>query len=156
MANFLDREQQISVVHHLAEGNSIRATSRLVRVHRNTVMNLLADFGPSCGHFMDLAFGNLRLEHLQIDEIWTFVGKKQGRLTDDEREDDPTIGDIDLFTAIDEATKLVPAFALGKRTKETACELVDTLAERIVWRPGAQHDVQISTDGIACCGCSVS
>ncbi|MCH8830269.1 MAG: hypothetical protein IID45_11895 [Planctomycetes bacterium] len=147
MANILDREKQISVVHHLAEGNSIRATSRLCRVHRNTVMNLLADFGPSCGHFMDLAFGNLRLDHIQIDEIWTFVGKKQGQLTDEERADDPTIGDIYLFTALDEETKLVPAFVLGKRTKANACELADTLAERIVWRPGGQDEIQISTDG---------
>lgn len=88
------REKQISVVHHLVEGNSIRATSRLTRVHRNTVMNLLTEFGPSCQLFMDLAFDNLRLEHIQIDEIWTFVGKKQGRLTDMEKDEDSTIRDI--------------------------------------------------------------
>jgi hypothetical protein len=80
MANILDREKQISVIHHLAEGNSIRATSRLTRVHRNTIMDLLATFGPSCHHMMDLSFGNLHLEHLEIDEIWTFVEKKQRKL----------------------------------------------------------------------------
>ena len=147
MANHLKHEKQISVVHHLAEGNSIRATSRLTRIHRDTVMNLLTAFGPSCQHFMDLSFGNLRLEHIQIDEIWTFVGKKQGRLTDKEKDEDPTVGDIYLFTALDEETKLVPAYVLGKRTKENACELADTLSERLVRRPGARDDVQISTDG---------
>ncbi len=113
MANVLTREKQISVVHHLAEGSGLRSTSRLTRVHRTTVMNLLVEFGAGAKHFMDLAFGNLRLEHVQIDEIWTFVGKKQGRLTHKEKDEDPTIGDIYLFTALDEDTKLVPAFVLG-------------------------------------------
>ena len=147
VANNLTREKQIDVIHHLAEGNSIRATSRLTRVHRNTVMNLLVEFGTGSGHFMDLAFSNIRIEHVEIDEIWTFVQKKQARLTEQEKDEDPTIGEISLFTALDKDTKLGPAFVVGKATKDHAVELAEARADRIVWRPGARGDVQVSTDG---------
>jgi hypothetical protein len=101
MANHLTGAKQVSVLHHLAEGNSIRATSRLCWVHRNTVMRHLIGFGESCQHFMDLSFANLHLSHLQIDEIWTFVGKKQGTLTDSEKSNpDTEFGDAYLFIGL--------------------------------------------------------
>jgi IS1 family transposase len=146
MSNTLKTEKQISVIHHLAEGNSIRATSRLCRVHRDTIMRLLNDIGPACKNFMDLSFGNLSLRHLEIDEIWTFCGKKQGTLTEAEK-DDPTIGDIYLFIALDEDTKLIPAYVLGKRNRENTEKIADMLAERLVHHPDGHDDVAISTDG---------
>ena len=42
-------------------------------------MNLMVDFGQKCKAFMDTQFRGLTLEHVEVDEIWTFVQKKQGR-----------------------------------------------------------------------------
>ena len=54
-------------------------------------MRILNNIGPACKSFMDLSFENLSLRHLEIDEIWTFCGKKQGSLTEEEK-DDPSGG----------------------------------------------------------------
>jgi IS1 family transposase len=52
--------------------------------------------------------------------MWTYVGKKQSRLTVDEKQERYDAGDIYLWTAIDQTTKLVPTFALGKRSADSA------------------------------------
>ena len=109
-------------------------------------MRILNDIGPACKNFMDLSFGNLSLKHIEIDEIWTFCGKKQGTLTEEEK-DDPTIGDIYLFIALDEETKLIPAYVLGKRNRENTDKIAGMLADRLVYRPDGREDVAISTDG---------
>ena len=57
--------------------------------------------------------------HLQCDEIWTYVGKKQARLRPEERYT-PGIGDQYVFIALDAETKLVPCFEVGKRNMNTA------------------------------------
>ena len=93
---------------------------------------------------------NISLNHLQYDEIWTFVLKKQGRLKPQEAGND-RIGDQYLFVALDEETKLVPSFVLGKRNTENTEALMDDLARRIVvpdlLLPGPRP--LVSTDGWA-------
>jgi IS1 family transposase len=88
------------------------------------------------------------LSHLQCDEIWTFVQKKQGRLKPEEAHN-TAIGDQYLFIALDEETKLIPSFVLGKRTRETTALFIDELAQRVVHRESFQqgHHLRISTDG---------
>ncbi len=54
----------------------------------------------------------------------------------------PTIGDQFLFIGIDEETKLIPTFALGKRTMETTRTFINDLADRLV-----TNYPQLSTDG---------
>ena len=87
MSNHLPREKQIEVLHHLVEGNTLRSTARLTGVHRTTIMKLMVTFGRRCKAFMNARLRNLTLEHVEVDEIWTFVEKKQGRLTPEEKAD---------------------------------------------------------------------
>src|SRR5262245_52989305 len=109
MANVLPREKKLAVLRLLVEGNSIRSTERITGVNRNTIMSLLAKFGSACKEWLDLNLCNLHLEHVEIDEIWTFVRKKQKELQGFEIID-PEIGDIYVFTAIDQKTKLLASF----------------------------------------------
>ena len=81
MANFLPREKQIEVLHHLVEGNTLRSTARLTGVHRTSIMDLMVRFSQACKRFMDAQLRDITLRHVEVDEIWTFVGKKQGRLS---------------------------------------------------------------------------
>src|SRR5207248_3992456 len=102
----LSRQQQLAVLHLIVEGNSLRSITRLTGIHRTTVQNLMVRVGERCRATLDRWMKNLTLDHLEIDEIWTFVQKKQGHVpvnVDDER-----IGDQYLFLAIDKDTKLVP------------------------------------------------
>lgn len=131
MANVLPREKQIAVLHHLVEGNTLRSTARLMGVHRTTIMRLLVWFGKACQRLMDREFQGLTLDHLEVDEIWTFVEKKQGKLTVEEKATRHDIGDIYLWTALDQESKLVPTFLVGKRSGDNARRFLKNLARRL-------------------------
>jgi IS1 family transposase len=144
----------------LAEGNSIRSISRFTRVHKKTVLRLLVDFGGRCRDFLSDRLRGLTLRHVQCDEIWTFVAKKQGRLPVEER-GRYDIGDQYVWVAFDQDTKLVPAFAVGKRSADMCRRFMVDLAGRLV-RPkphasdahafqpeGYRPIVQLSTDAYA-------
>ena len=63
---------------------------------------------------MDAKMRNLPCTRLEMDEIWGFVGKKEKHV---QQEDDPALGSVWTFCAIDADTKLVPAFSVGERER---------------------------------------
>lgn len=143
----------------LTEGMSIRATERTTGIHRDTLCKLVVLFGTACRRFLDERMHGLKLTHLQFDEQWTFVGKKQAQLTVEEKATCHDIGDIYLWTCIDQQTKLMPSFRVGKRSADNARRFMSDVAKRLV-RPaphvsdahgfakgGYVPIVQISTDG---------
>lgn len=143
----------------LVEGMSIRATERTIGMHRDTICRLLVHFGTACQAFLDQRMTGLTLSHLQFDEQWTYVAKKQSRLTVDERADVCDKGDVYLWTCIDQTTKLMPSFRIGKRSADNARRFLMDVAGRLVFpKAGSADDhafthgsftpiVQISTDG---------
>jgi hypothetical protein len=74
------------------------------------------DADNRCRGFLDERLRGLSPDHVEVDETWTFVEKKQARLTFEEKMMRHDIGDIFLWYGIDAETKLVPAFLLGKPT----------------------------------------
>ena len=159
MANVLKRERQLQVLHALVEGSSVRSTERLTGVHRDTICRLMVRFGQRCRHLLDSRLRGLTLAHVELDEIWTFVFKKQGRLTVEERGERHDIGDVYLWTALDKHTKLVASYLVGKRSADNARRLLMDLRGRLVMPqphasdPHAYHAssyiyiTQISSDG---------
>jgi IS1 family transposase len=139
----LSDDKKQAIIHLLVEGNSIRSIERLTGVHRDTIMRLLVKVGNKCRAFLDVKLRGLRLKHIQADEIWTFVQKKQARVETDIIRN-PSIGDQYLYIAFDQDTKLIATYALGKRTSEVCAAFIDDLAGRIV-----TEYPQISTDGFA-------
>ncbi|MCC6124138.1 MAG: IS1 family transposase [Pirellulales bacterium] len=149
------------VLQLLLEGSSIRSTERITRVHRDTICKLIVRFGDACQNFLDMRMKNLTLTHLQFDEQWTYVAKKQARLTTTERENCYDIGDIYLWTCVDRKTKLMPSFLIGKRSADNARRFVKDVASRLVLPNAHSSDnhayqakdyeitVQVSTDGFA-------
>ena len=149
------------VLNLLTQGMSIRATERITGVHRDTVCKLIVFFGDACQRFMDERMRGLTLTHLQFDEQWTYVAKKQSRLTTTERAESHDQGDIYLWTCIDQKTKLMPSFLIGKRSADNARRFMMDVAGRLVFPSAASSDardfqpvnyqpiVQISTDGFA-------
>jgi IS1 family transposase len=81
---------------------------------------------------------------LQCDEIWTFCKKKQARLVGDEKGDE-SIGDQSMYVALDEKTKLIASFTVGKRNSENTEEFMLDLAKRLAQREDSVP--QVSTDG---------
>lgn len=139
MANVLDREKQVAVISALAEGSSIRSIERITGVHRDTIMRLGVRVGQGCAVLLDEKMRDLPCRHLQFDEVWGFIGKKERHVRPD---DDPQYGNVWTFCAIDSDTKLVPAFKVGKRDLETASAFVEDVASRL------RNRVQISSDAL--------
>ncbi len=138
--NILSKEQKIQAINALCQGMSLRAVTRLVGVHRTTVMKLMVRVGQHCEDLMVQHMKSLDCQRLEVDEIWSFCGKKRLHLTPEERLN-PNVGDQYIFYAIDPITKIIPAFLIGKRTRENAFEFMVRLKSSLNGcRP------QISTD----------
>jgi hypothetical protein len=112
MANILSLEKQTTVIHALAEGNSIRSIERMTGVNRNTIMSLGLRVGKACEKLMDEKMRGLDSKSIQVDEIWGFIGKKQKQVR---RKDSRDLGDVWTFVGIDSETKVVPCYIVGKR-----------------------------------------
>jgi IS1 family transposase len=140
--NVLSQQRQIQILNALVEGVSIRSTERMTHIHRDTILRLLVSVGDHCQRFLDERLRGFHCQHLQLDEIWTFVRKKERRLSELERLN-PDIGDQYVFVAIDAETKLIPTFLVGKRDGYTALQFMTTLYERLA----ANGRIQLTTDG---------
>ncbi len=137
--NNLPLEKKTLVLSLLAEGNSLRTISRVSGVARNTISNLLLEAGDKAREILDSRIVNLQCRFVQVDEIWTFVGKKQKQCTDEEKRDGE-LGDQYVFVAMDSETKLVMASMVGKRSGDNAYSFMRELKMRIPNR------FQLSTD----------
>jgi IS1 family transposase len=137
--NTLSADKKLAVISALVEGNSIRSISRMTGVDRNTIASLLLRTGERSEAIMNGTMRNLRCGFVQCDEIWTYVGKKQRRVR---KEDSPELGDQWVFVAMDEETKLVPCYEIGKRTKETTLSFLYNLQKKLT-----EDRFQITTDG---------
>src|SRR6266852_4497676 len=140
MANVLSLDKQVTIIGSLAEGSSIRSIERMTGVHRDTIMRLGVRVGQGCAKIQDAIMRDLPCTHLQMDEIWGYIGKKQRHVASS---DDPSMGDAWTFCSLDSETKLVPAFKVGKRDSDTANAFVADLASRM------RNRVQLSSDGLS-------
>jgi transposase-like protein len=139
MANILPKEKQAVVIGALAEGSSTRSIERMTGVHRDTIMRLGVRVGQGCAALLDRKMRNLSCNHLQFDEVWGFIGKKERHCTPG---DSLELGDVWTFCAIDSDTKIVPSFKVGKRDAVTANAFVADVASRL------KNRVQISSDAL--------
>ncbi|MFI5109459.1 MAG: IS1 family transposase [Terriglobales bacterium] len=137
--NRLSSNERTRVVAALVEGNSIRSTSRMTGIARNTVTKLLVDLGIACMKFHDENVKNVRVRRLQCDEIWAYVGAKARNVSIEKKE--IGWGDVWTWTAIDADTKLCVSYLVGGRGADWAMDFMQDCARRIRGR------VQITTDG---------
>ncbi len=76
-------------------------------------MRLLVSVGEGCEALLNDKMRNLPCRRIQVDEIWSFVQKKERHLN--AWDDRSRVGDQYTFVALDPATKLVPSYRVGKR-----------------------------------------
>ncbi|MCX6120064.1 MAG: IS1 family transposase [Ignavibacteriales bacterium] len=131
--NTLPLSKKALILSSLVEGLSIRSIERLTNTHRDTIMRLLVEAGTRASDILDSQLVNLESKFIEIDEIWTYVGKKQRHVLPREK-DNTELGDQYVFIALDAETKLVPLFIVGKRTGKTAYSFISDLRGRIKTR----------------------
>lgn len=140
MANVLTVEKQVMAISALAEGSSIRSVERMTGVHRDTIMRLGMTVGDACAKLMHEQMRDLDIRHIQVDEIWGFVGKKQRNVKPSDNQE--MFGDCWTFVALDPESKLVPSFVVGKRDWENTQKFVSDVASRV------RNRIHFSSDGM--------
>lgn len=138
----IDPEKAAQVLNLLLEGMSIRSVERVTEMHRDTIMKLLVVAGEKCERVMAAKVRGLKVKDVELDEVWSFIGKKQKQVRPS---DDPNFGDAYCFVAIERHSKLVINIALGKRDQVTTNAFVEGVRDAIA--PKAEF--QITTDGFA-------
>jgi IS1 family transposase len=138
--NRLPVERRAQALSMIAEGNSLRATSRMADVAFNTVVKVLLDVGAACESYQDEALRGLKSKRVQCDEIWAFVYAKAKNVPDAHK-GELGYGDVWTWTAIDADSKLMLSWAGGRRDAFTANAFMLDVADRLATR------VQLTTDG---------
>jgi IS1 family transposase len=138
--NRLPIEKRAQIIALLTEGNSLRATSRIVGCSINTVTKLLLDVGEACAAYQDEHLRDLPCRTIECDEIWSFVYSKQKNVPDELR-GQFGVGDVWTWTALCADTKLIASWYVGSRDFEDAAAFMTDLKERLRYR------IQLTTDG---------
>jgi IS1 family transposase len=127
----------LRVLAALVDGNSERATERMTGVDRKTIRRLAIAFGEGAQRLHNSIAANLSCSLVQVDEVWSFVGKKQARVT---AEDAPGIGEAYTFTALDASSRFIISWRVGKRDEVTARAFMNDVRARLVVMPAMTSD----------------
>lgn len=138
--NKLPPERQAAIIRSLCEGNSVAATSRMTGAAKRTILTLLRNVGAHAKNHHDRMVRNVAAKQVQLDELWSFVGKKEKRTSREEKA--MGLGDVWTYYALDRDTKLVIAYRVGNRDMATTHAFVRDLADRLAGR------CQITSDGL--------
>src|ERR1700716_1381377 len=130
--NNLPREKQIEVIAALCEGVGIRTAARLTGVNRGTVGNLALRVGLGCMELHDRLMVGIRTERLELDEAWSFVGKKQKNV---QRHEINAKGDQYVFIGIAGTQKAIISWGVGKRNMDSTMDFLHDLRGRVIGQP---------------------
>jgi IS1 family transposase len=135
---YFTRDKQIEIIAALCEGVGVRATARLTGVNRETVGKLALQVGKGCAELHDRRMVGIRVNRIELDEVWSFVGKKQKRV---QRHEAFAKGDQYTFIALAGTQKAIISYRIGKRDGANTDDFVQDLRGRVLGAP------EISTDG---------
>ena len=117
-----------TVLRALAEGNSLRATARIVEVDKDQVGAWLDRAARQCRTVMLSLWRDLPVTECQLDELWSFIHTKQENLPGAKQYAD-TYGDAWVWLAFAPVWRLVLGFVIGKHDQASA----DRLLEQVAW-----------------------
>ena len=138
--NILSREKQIEVISALTEGLGIRAVARITGVNRETVGKLALDIGRGCAELHDRTMVGVRVNRIECDELWSYVGHKRNPQKGP-RPELPVTGDQYTFIALGASSRAIISYRTGKRSPETTDQFIQDLRQRVIGSP------EITTDG---------
>lgn len=134
-------DKAVEVLSLLTEGLSVSSVERITEVHHTTILKLLVQIGQRCEAFSIEQIKGVRVEDVQVDEIWSFIGKKELHKRPAEAHD-AGIGDSYCFVALERSTKLVLTWHVGRRTKVSTYQFLYKLRQATAPAP-----YQLTSDG---------
>ena len=137
MSNILCDAKRLAVLAALVEGNSERAIERMTGVQQKTVGRLALTLGQGAVNLHNRLARELHCSLVTVDEIWTYVGKKQARVT---AKDGADVGEAYTFVALDSSSRFVIGWHVGKRNEESAKVFMNDVRARLVVMPAMTSD----------------
>lgn len=132
--NHLTDEAFETIARSLAEGVSVTSTARIQKVDKKTVLLVLYKAGEQTKRVSSSLLINLRVSECQLDEMWSFIGKKEKNLDPIEKLQ-RSLGDAWIWIAFDAINKIVLAYIIGKRTLPHAVSLLEEVKRIIIGMP---------------------
>ena len=114
----------------LSEGVSIRSTARIFNEKPGTILLWLRRAGEHTQEVSDYLLRNLHVPQAQMDELWTFVQKKEKNLSAWEALH-TEYGDTWIWVVFDPVSKLVLSLVVGEREEEQAVGVLSQLKARL-------------------------
>ena len=107
-------------------------------------MRLGARVGIGCAALHDGMMRSLQVGRIEMDEAWSFIGKKQHHL----RQDDPSdLGDVYTFLALAGSAKAIISYRIGKRDGYNTQIFVADLRSRVLGVPEISSDAWTAYPG---------
>ena len=78
--NTLTHENRCAVIRCLVDGRSIRATTRMTGVAKNTIQKLTRELGEAVAQYSDNVPRNIKAQRVQYDEVCCFCYAKDKNL----------------------------------------------------------------------------
>ncbi len=90
-------------------------------------MRLAVRIGERCSKLHGVMMRDIQVNRIELDEIWSFVGKKQKRI---KPKDGDMVGDQYTFLALADTAKAIITYRVGKRTAENTQMFADEFDEK--------------------------
>ncbi|MFO0763040.1 MAG: transposase [Byssovorax sp.] len=113
----MSEEKQLGVLAGLVEGNSERAIERMTGVNRQTVNRFGLRYGLGAQRLHDRLVRNLNCSTMVLDEMWTWCLVKGPRA---QPKHGPDAGEQWIWVALDQSSRCVVSFHVGRRDQESA------------------------------------
>ncbi|MCP4604344.1 MAG: IS1 family transposase [Proteobacteria bacterium] len=120
----LSDEVFASIAKSLAEGVGVLSTARIQGVNKKTVLRVLTSASEHAAKISRALLFNLEVVECQLDEMWSFVKKKEKNLRPLEQMSGK-LGDAWIWIAFDAVNKIVLSSVIGKRTLPHAIRLLE-------------------------------
>lgn len=110
---------------------------------KEKVLIITTLLGEGCSRFLRSNVRDVATNHLELDEIWTYVGCRQGRIWPEHEAQG--FGDNYCYIALTRESRLVAAWHLGKRDALNTVLFMEKVSEAVA------GNVQISSDAFSPC-----
>lgn len=137
----LARDKRLAVLAALVDGNSARATTRMCDVNLRTVLRFGLTLGAGAINLHNAMVRDIATPLLELDEVWSYVGKKQARCTPEESA--AGLGEAYNFVGLAMPSRFVVSWECGKRDGVTCGAFAADLRSRLRTMPA------ITSDGFA-------
>ncbi len=121
--NHLNDDTFETIAKSLAEGVGVSTTARIQNVNKKTVLLVLSKAARQSEKVHNSLLKDLTVSECQLDEMWSFIGKKEKNLDAIEKIQG-SLGDAWIWIAFDAVNKVFLAFKIGKRTLPFAIDIV--------------------------------